>query len=241
MQQTIKILDSKLHEYGNPPYTPKDAEEVKKLQATKQSLLLQLQTQNLPNQQSASAVGTTPTPVPTASIVMQAGTKLTTANIAQMPMINKTSSALVGGSSGISHPHVVISKPAVQQQQPQPMQSYITQQSNAPRDNKLLDKKRLQDLVNEIDPNLQLEDELEEMLMKVLSDFVDEAVSSSCALAQHRKSNILEVKDLKMHLQKQWKIFVPGFSSEDLKTNRKTSSTEAHKQRQALIRKAGKK
>ena len=33
-----------------------------------------------------------------------------------------------------------------------------------------------------------------------MEDFVDEAVSSGCSLAQHRKSNTLEVKDLKLHL-----------------------------------------
>jgi len=110
-----------------------------------------------------------------------------------------------------------------------------------PRDKKLMDKKRLQDLVNEIDPNMQLDDDLEEMLMKVLSDFVDDAVLSGCTLAQHRKSNTLDVKDIKLHLDKQWNIFVPGFGNDESKQNKKVQATEVHKQRMALIRKANKK
>jgi len=79
------------------------------------------------------------------------------------------------------------------------------------------------------------------MMIRVLNDFLDETVSSSCVLAQHRKSNTLEVKDLKLHLEKSWNIRVPGFGSEEIKNNKKTVATEAHKQRLALIRKANKK
>jgi len=41
--------------------------------------------------------------------------------------------------------------------------------------------------------------------------------------------------------EKSWNIRVPGFGSEEIKNNKKTVATEAHKQRLALIRKANKK
>lgn len=225
LQTALKHVDNKLLEIGNGPHTPSQSEEHKKLTLARQKLLLQIQTS------MQGGVGSIASSTRAPSIVMQT-TKLANSNI--------TLAGLMPKQPVTGQPTQVIINKTTSLQQPLP--NFINQANKtAPRDNKLLDKKRLQDLVNEIDPNLQLDDDLEEMLMKVLSDFVDEAVASSCVLAQHRKSNTLEVKDLKLHLEKQWNIFVPGFGSEDTRSNRKTQTTEAHKQRMALIRKANKK
>jgi len=228
LQSTLQMVDRQLQELGSGPHLAQQAEQHKKLTLTKQKILQQIQgAMQGENIQSSPSPSTQRAP----SVVMQAGSKMGGNSITMQSMLMKAPTA--------SQKPVVLNKASISQQS---MPSFIAQTNNtATRDKKLLDKKRLQDLVNEIDPNLQLDEDLEEMMMKVLSDFVDEAVSSSCVLAQHRKSNTLEVKDLKMHLEKQYKIFVPGFSSEDSRSNRKTLTCEAHKSRMALIRKANKK
>ena len=111
--------------------------------------------------------------------------------------------------------------------------------SDAPT--QLLSKARLQDLVREIDPTVQLDDEVEELLMQLADDFVETAVNSACLLAKHRKANTIDVRDVQLHLERNWNMWIPGFGTDELRPFKRSSMTEAHKQRLALIRKALKK
>jgi len=56
-------------------------------------------------------------------------------------------------------------------------------------------------------------------------------------LAKHRKSESLEVKDIQLHLEKNWNIRIPGFSGEETRPLKKPTISEAHKQRLTLIKK----
>lgn len=125
----------------------------------------------------------------------------------------------------------------------------------------ILDKQRLQELVQEVDPNEQLEEEVEDVLLTIADDFIESLVTSSCMIARHRKSNTLDVNDVQLALEKNWNMWIPGFgvdgvvgvfsgtatgpsTGNSIATNRapkKCLATEAHKQRLALIRKTLKK
>lgn len=109
------------------------------------------------------------------------------------------------------------------------------------QETKVLDKRRLQELVKEVDPMEQLDDDVEEVLMQIADDFIDNVVTAACQIAKHRKSNTLEVKDVQMHLERNWNMYIPGFGSEELRPYKKAAPTEAHKQRMALIKKTLKK
>ncbi|XP_069751274.1 transcription initiation factor TFIID subunit 12 isoform X2 [Narcine bancroftii] len=80
-----------------------------------------------------------------------------------------------------------------------------------------------------------------QMLLQIADDFIESVVSAACQLARHRRSNTLEVKDVQLHLERQWNMWIPGFGSDEIRPYKKACTTEAHKQRMALIRKTTKK
>uniref|UniRef100_A0AC11EPF9 TATA-box binding protein associated factor 12 n=1 Tax=Ovis aries TaxID=9940 RepID=A0AC11EPF9_SHEEP len=100
----------------------------------------------------------------------------------------------------------------------------------SPENNQVLTKKKLQDLVREVDPNEQLDEDVEEMLLQIADDFIESVVTAACQLARHRKSSTLEVKDVQLHLERQWNMWIPGFGSEEIRPYKKACTTEAHKQ-----------
>lgn len=111
----------------------------------------------------------------------------------------------------------------------------------SPENNQVLTKKKLQDLIREVDPNEQLDEDVEEMLLQIADDFIESVVTAACQFGQHHKSSTLEVKDVQLHLERQWNMWIPGFGSEEIRPYEKACTTEAHKQRMALIRKTTKK
>lgn len=114
-----------------------------------------------------------------------------------------------------------------------------------------MDKTTLLDLVKELDPEEQLEEGVEETLLAMADDFIESVITKSCKLARHRKSDTLEAADVQFALEKDWNIWIPGFGPEGVigtQANlsgagkaKKCWSTEAHKQRMALIKKQIKK
>lgn len=106
----------------------------------------------------------------------------------------------------------------------------------------VLSRDRLQELVAEIDPDEQLDEEVEDHLLQLADDFIENVVAISCLFAKHRNSKSLDVKDVQMCLEKNWGITIPGFGSADeIKQCPKYAVTEAHKQRLQLIKKSIKK
>ncbi|XP_006887109.1 PREDICTED: transcription initiation factor TFIID subunit 12-like [Elephantulus edwardii] len=108
-------------------------------------------------------------------------------------------------------------------------------------ENQVLTKTKWQDLVREVDPNEQLDEDLEEMLLQIADDFIENVVTAACQFARHRKSSTLEVKNVQLHLERQWNMWIPGFGSEEIRPYKKACTTEAHKQRMTLIWKTTKK
>lgn len=105
----------------------------------------------------------------------------------------------------------------------------------------VLNKQRISELVREVDPNEQLDEDVEEMLLAIADDFIESTVNAACRLAKHRGARSLDVKDVQMYLERNWHMWIPGFGTDELRPYKRSQTTEAHKQRLALIRKAIKK
>jgi hypothetical protein len=77
-----------------------------------------------------------------------------------------------------------------------------------------LTSRRITELIQSIaGPNQGFDTEVETLLLELADDFVENVSAFSCALAKHRKSNQLEVRDILFHLEKNWNIKVPGYSN----------------------------
>ncbi|CAG9567915.1 unnamed protein product [Danaus chrysippus] len=155
-------------------------------------------------------------------------------------------------NQGIQYANNPIQSPQLQtslqgspsQHSPMGMQSQTApklNQGGGDQTSQLLSRPRLQELVREIDPTMQLDEEVEEILLQLADDFIDTSLSSSCALAKHRHSSNVELKDVQLHLERQWNMWIPGFGNDELRPYKRAAVTEAHKQRMALIRKTIKK
>lgn len=121
------------------------------------------------------------------------------------------------------------------QQKPSPVHSsdLLTNGVTTP----VLSKQRLEELVREVDPYEQLDDEVKDALLHFADEFIDQLADSACQLAKHRKSSVLQVKDVQLALERNWNMWVPGFGAEEVRPPKKACTTDAHKQRMALIKK----
>ena len=98
---------------------------------------------------------------------------------------------------------------------------------------RVLNKRKLRELVRYVaseegDTDVAIDGDVEELLLDLADEFVTSVTSFACRLAKHRKSNSLDVKDVQLHLERNWNIRVPGYAADEIRSTRKLMPNAAH-------------
>lgn len=103
---------------------------------------------------------------------------------------------------------------------------------------RILPRQKLSELAKLIDGEDRLDDEAARVMMLLADEFVDSVTSFACRLAKHRKSSTVEVKDVQMHLERNWGIRIASGTNDDfLPAGRgRKRPLESHKQRLAIVK-----
>ncbi|KAJ6805157.1 transcription initiation factor TFIID subunit 12-like [Iris pallida] len=103
---------------------------------------------------------------------------------------------------------------------------------------KIISRRRIQELVSQIDRSEKLHPEIEDDLLEIAGDFIESITSAACHLAKHRKSTTLEAKDILLHVERHWNMTLPGFSGDEIKCYKKPSTNDIHKERLSMVKKS---
>ncbi|KAK9377548.1 transcription initiation factor TFIID subunit A-domain-containing protein [Lipomyces chichibuensis] len=76
-----------------------------------------------------------------------------------------------------------------------------------------------------------IDGDVEELLLDLADEFVTSVASFSCRLAKHRKSNTLDVKDVQLHLERNWNIRIPGYNADEIRSVRRWNPTQSYLQK----------
>ncbi|TIB73047.1 hypothetical protein E3Q08_01698 [Wallemia mellicola] len=81
--------------------------------------------------------------------------------------------------------------------------------------NRLLGKRKIQELVETVDPSETLDPEVEDLMLEIADEFIESVTNFGCMLAKHRRGDTLEVRDLQLHLERNYNIRIPGFGTQE--------------------------
>lgn len=147
------------------------------------------------------------------------------------PGQNSVRPTLTGGStSGLGQ---VINSPAIMRMPTFDVASTGPIQDNSGR---VLTKRKLTELVNTIgadegDGKTTIDGDVEELLLDLADEFVSSVTTFACRLAKHRKTDSIDVRDVQLHLERNWNVRVPGYAMDEVRTMRKWQPSSLYNQK----------
>ncbi len=100
---------------------------------------------------------------------------------------------------------------------------------------RVMSKRKLRELVKTVgvdegDGETTIDGDVEELLLDLADDFITNVTNFACKLAKHRKSDNLDVRDIQMHLERNWNIRIPGFANDEIRSTKKWNPTPSYNQ-----------
>lgn len=84
---------------------------------------------------------------------------------------------------------------------------------------KLSNKRKINELIKDLSPpdmDGATDPDVDELISDLIDEFVDNVSKFACKLAKHRKSDHVEIKDLQLHLERNWNIRIPGYLPDEV-------------------------
>lgn len=105
---------------------------------------------------------------------------------------------------------------------------------------RVLTKRKLSDLVNTIgadegDGKTNIDGDVEEMLLDLADEFISSVTGFACRLAKHRKVDSVDVRDVQLHLERNWNIRVPGYAMDEIRSTRKWQPSQSYNQKLSSV------
>ncbi|CAZ85918.1 unnamed protein product [Tuber melanosporum] len=99
----------------------------------------------------------------------------------------------------------------------------------------LLSKRKLEELVKQIDPEERLDPDVEEAILELVDEFIDSIATSACKMAKLRGSDTLDLKDVQIILERNWNIRIPGYAADEIRTVRKFHPAPGYHHKMAAL------
>lgn len=101
---------------------------------------------------------------------------------------------------------------------------------------RVLTKRKLSELVNNIgadegDGKTNIDGDVEELLLDLADEFITSVTGFACRLAKHRKVDSVDVRDVQLHLERNWNIRIPGYAMDEIRTTRKWQPNPSYNQK----------
>ncbi|ODV66003.1 hypothetical protein HYPBUDRAFT_153563 [Hyphopichia burtonii NRRL Y-1933] len=147
---------------------------------------------------------------------------------------NNTRATLTGGSAnGFGQ---VVGTPAVVKM---PTFDLATTGAGGPipdNNGRVLTKRKLTELVNTIgadegDGKTNIDGDVEELLLDLADEFITSVTGFACRLAKHRKVDSVDVRDVQLHLERNWNIRIPGYAMDEIRATRKWQPSSSYNQK----------
>ncbi|VUZ45590.1 unnamed protein product [Hymenolepis diminuta] len=150
---------------------------------------------------------------------------------ATTPIISVASTPVIQSVTTIAASSPAVSSQPSRHESPQQIQQ--PQQLQIPA----FKSKSLHEVIKEVDPYLQLDEESEEVIRTVAEEFLESVAKKSIKIASHRGSVMVEPRDVKHILEHHWDMTIPGFPTSQEKAVKRPFITQAHRQHLALLQK----
>lgn len=98
---------------------------------------------------------------------------------------------------------------------------------------RVLNKRKLKELVASVaneegETEINIDGDVEELLLDLADEFVTSVTSFASRLARHRHSDNLDVRDVQLHLERNWNIRIPGYAADEIRMIRKFVPNSMH-------------